>query len=622
MSSKVSAVLSPSPTSPLDVTSKSANKNGKVLSKLAWEAWGNSEREKSAGVRWWRFIRFLCTAAWPVGNRRLQLHCFGLGLCVLADRAINFLIPLNHGQLIDRLIGSGTLSRLDICRFAVLHFLDTGSITSAIRMSLLCPLEHYWVKKLKVGAFDRIMALSGDFHEGNDPSTSSKLISSGEEFSKVMIDIFLLSGPLLLDTLSAKVSLYYIDARVALLFTAVAVTYVYVYHKFLLLQQNPQRQLFHDLQREVDVVREPVLNWRTVSYFNGFKLESTRLTEAIDLRFTTQKKSNLYTTFRNAIQASVLVVGLILACTIISQSNRSVGEFAAMLTYWTRLCDPLKCTVRTLSGLRERIARVEPFTEIFEKTPSVVDAGNASILEINHADIEFENVTFSYPGQRPILRGVSFSIQDGQTVAIVGATGSGKTTITKLLFRLYDPQSGSIRISGKNILDVKMESLRSNIAVAPQECEFFRRSVTENIKYANHQCRMEDMHGACKAAAIHDRILKYPKGFHTVIESKKLSGGEARRVNIARGLTPKKRVLVLDEPTNGLDNVTIAWVQEHLRKDTKGRTTVIISHDPSLTRNADKIVVLSEGRVVEEGDHDTLLNMKGHYFRQYTARDS
>ncbi|OJD26698.1 hypothetical protein ACJ73_01906 [Blastomyces percursus] len=564
----------------------------------------NQANKKHLVCNWKKYTHFLWTVAWPAGNIRLQLHCFGLGM-------------------LNRMNELGVLSYRDICIFVLLQVLDMGSLTAAIRIFLLLPLEDYWIKKLKIGSFERIMALSGDFHENNDPNASADLISEAGSFEYQMAAIFLQLGPLLLDALLALSTLYYLETRAAFCFIVVVVFYFCVQN--LGPQEDLQRQRFHSLKREKSVVCQSVLNWATVSYFNGFKREKEGLVEAVDTQLDYKKKSAIRSMFKTTMETSGFAAGFVGACLAtargVTQGDRPVGGLFAMLTYWTRLSEPLKFTVRQIGTLREQAVKMEPFIEIFEKTPTVVDPEeDAPSATINSGNIDFDRVNFSYDGRRPIFEDFSFKIKSGQTIVIVGATGSGKSTLIKLLLRQYSPQSGTIRIDGKDISRVRMETVRENIALAPQHPGFFVNTITDNIRYANPKASDADVHEACRVAAIHDQILKYPDRYDTVMRADKLSGGERRRLAIARAFIKNAPLLILDEPTNDLDNKTAAQIRHNMLRRTRGQTTIVISHDINLMKDADKIIVIDSGKVVEEGNHRTLMHRQGHYYKLYTGK--
>ena len=241
------------------------------------------------------------------------------------------------------------------------------------------------------------------------------------------------------------------------------------------------------------------------------------------------------------------------------------------------------------------------------------------VLDDLKGDVEFENVSFSYEEGREVIKDVSFKVPHGTTLGIVGHTGAGKSTLANLLTRLYDPNSGTIRIDGVDLKDLSFEALRGSIAIVSQETYLFRGSIMDNIRYARPDASEEEVISAAKAASAHDFIIKYPDGYQTMVGfgKKDLSGGEKQRVSIARALLADPKILILDEATAAMDTQTERQIQAALNAITEGRTTIIIAHRLSTLRDADNLIVIEKGSVVESGTATELLKQKGVYYRLY-----
>lgn len=259
-----------------------------------------------------------------------------------------------------------------------------------------------------------------------------------------------------------------------------------------------------------------------------------------------------------------------------AQRNRPVGDFVIIWTWWTQLSTILRCLMSGVSGLKRHIVELEPVIEVLQREPSVLIEKDARPLSVNHGDIKFENVTFSYNGRQPALNGVSFHVSGGQTTAIVGLSGSGKSTIFKLLLRLFDPQSGSIQVDGCVISSVHLDSFRDGVAVVHQNPGFFTSSIKDNIRYARADMDDSEIYAACKMAAIHDQIMSYDAGYNTSVQQ--ISGGQQQRVAIARAVARGARIFLLDEPTSRLDNNTAAQVWRNLREHTEEKTVIMITY--------------------------------------------
>ena len=260
---------------------------------------------------------------------------------------------------------------------------------------------------------------------------------------------------------------------------------------------------------------------------------------------------------------------------------------------------------------------------LLDLEPEVQDAPNAVDIANVKGAIKFENVAFSYEADRSILKDVSFNIRPGQTVAVVGPTGAGKSTLSRILFRFYDVEGGCVSVDGQSLTDITQDSLRKSIGIVPQDTVLFNDTIGYNIAYARPGARQEDIENAAKAAQIHDFISELPKGYDTMVGERglKLSGGEKQRVAIARTLLKDPAILILDEATSALDSVTERDIQAGLENAAKDRTTLVIAHRLSTIVNADKIIVMEDGEIAEQGTHEELLKAKGLYRSLWDQQD-
>lgn len=371
---------------------------------------------------------------------------------------------------------------------------------------------------------------------------------------------------------------------------------------------------------------ESINGVRLIKAFAGERSDMAQFMEKADAYLATSKKSFKITSyfvgsmifFSNFINVAILVVGGLL----INKGLMSFGELVAFFLYVGLFMKPLMQLLGFIQIYQRGMAGFKRFYELLQEKPEITDAPDAKSCPPCKGNITFDNVSFAYADGRPVIRGLSLNVAAGETVAFVGATGAGKTTIASLLLRFYEPQSGRILLDGCDIREFTQESLRRQIGLVQQDVFLFGDSVRYNIAYAKPDATADEVQAAAKAAAADEFIQKLPAGYDTEVGERgvKLSGGQKQRLAIARVFLKNPPIVVLDEATSALDNITEQQIQRELDELAVGRTTLIIAHRLSTIRHADKIVVLDEGKVVECGTHEELLARKGHYFALYSKQ--
>lgn len=371
---------------------------------------------------------------------------------------------------------------------------------------------------------------------------------------------------------------------------------------------------------------ESINGVRLIKAFAGERSDMAQFMEKADAYLATCKKSFKFKSyfigsmifFSNFINVAILVVGGLL----INQGLMSFGELVAFFLYVGLFMKPLMQLLGFSEIYQRGMAGFKRFYELLQEKPEITDAPDAKSCPPCNGNITFDNVSFAYADGRPVIRGLSLNVASGETVAFVGATGAGKTTIASLLLRFYEPQSGRILLDGCDIRELTQESLRRQIGLVQQDVFLFGDSVRYNIAYAKPDATADEVQAAAKAAAADEFIQKLPAGYDTEVGERgvKLSGGQKQRLAIARVFLKNPPVVVLDEATSALDNITEQQIQRELDELAVGRTTLIIAHRLSTIRHADKIVVLDEGSVVECGTHEELLARRGHYFALYSKQ--
>ncbi|RYC62414.1 hypothetical protein CHU98_g3795 [Xylaria longipes] len=521
---------------------------------------------------------------WPVGNRRLQIHVVLVGLCLLAGNGLNFLIPRQYGAVLDSLGGASKESPwVQVMIFAVLRVLSSEAGLPLIRYLLWMPVEYYSHEALSVAAYSHVMNLSSEFHDSQSSSDIQVAISNGYHITSLLESICFQAIPMVIDLvvaftyLSVKFGPYegFITIATGLAFIQSAAQLI---SKF----KEKRKKVVSTYFEEHYTRQAGIQGWYTVSAFNQVPYEEGRYSKAVKSQVSAYKSIYMGYLVGQAFQYLILTAGLLagafLAVYQITQNRATPGDFVMLLTYWSQLTSPLQFFSTMGRNISQSLVQVERLLEVMLTKPTVVDKPGARPLKLKGGKVEFRNVSFSYDKKKDILKGVKLSAPPGTTVAFVGATGAGKSTIFKVLDRFYDVTGGSILIDGQDIRDVTLSSLRRCIGIVPQSPILFDDTVINNVRYA-----------------------------------RKLSGGELQRVAIARAILKDPEIVLLDEATSAVDTDTEQKIQEGLRALCENRTTFIVAHRLSTVMNADIIFVVANGQVVEQGSHEELIAKNGKY---------
>ena len=558
----------------------------------------------------------------PQGDWRVRGRITAAFSCLVASKGSNIITPLMYGAAVDLVSGDRGFS------MKILMLIVAGYALSRLGQQVFAEAKQYLfaavaqraVRGGAIAAFQHLHRLSLQFHLDRQTGGLTRAIDRGAKGIEFLLTIaFFEVLPLFVEVLFVSVILWSMFG-----FTYAAVTFVTVMTYVLYtVRVTEWRIRFRREMNEADESAatravDSLLNFETVKYFNAEGVEAERYDEAMKRYETTAVRSYTSLSVVNIGQGAIITIGLMVMMSMagldIKANRLSIGDFVVVNTYLLQLYMPLNFLGWVYRELRQSLVDMERMFGLMEESPTIADKVNAPDLIISDAVISFENVHFSYT-DRPILKGISFSVPRGKSVAIVGPSGSGKTTISRLLFRFYDPSSGVVRIDGQDLRAVTQTSVRAAIGVVPQDTVMFNATIGYNIGYGKHDADQQAIEEAARFAAIDGFISRLPEGYETKVGERglKLSGGEKQRVAIARALLKRPSIFLFDEATSALDSQTEREIQAALDAVSKAQTTIVVAHRLSTIVDADEILVLAEGQIVERGSHRQLLALDGLY---------
>lgn len=578
-------------------------------------------------IQGWNVIRRVLPYLWPSGNTAVKVRVVTSMIALLLSQVIAVLTPQFFSQAVDVMApegaSAGTMLGLGAVGLTLAYgfarLMTVGFMQ--LRDVIFTTVGQGALRTLALQTFSHIHRLSMRYHITRKTGGLSRIIERGVKGVEFLLRFLLFSvGPLILQLLG--IMLVLLATFDALYVLVVVVTIgLYVWFTFAVTEWRVKiRKVMNDQDTDANQKAiDSLLNFETVKYFGAERWEADRYDAAMKRYEAAAVKTNYSLAFLNFGQSLIITSGLVavmvMAAIGVNNGTLTVGQFVLVNAYMIQITMPLNFLGTVYREIRQALIDMGDMFDLLEQPAEVTDKQGAKVLNVQGGGVRLENVTFGYDAARPILKGVSLKAEPGQTIAIVGSSGSGKSTIGRLLFRFYDVGDGALTIDGQDARDVTQESLHAQIGVVPQDTVLFNDTVHYNIAYGRPGASEDEIRTAAKAAKIHDFIMSLPDGYETTVGERglKLSGGEKQRVGIARTLLKNPPILLLDEATSALDTETEMEIQAELKAMSHGRTVITIAHRLSTIADADKIVVLEDGVIVEEGAHDDLLSRDGRY---------
>jgi len=568
-------------------------------------------------------LRTLLPYLWPTGESALKARVMIAMTLLVAAKATNVAVPVFYKQAIDSLTpGTGALLVVPVALLLIYGFARImAQAFGELRDAVFSRVAQRAIRLAGLKTFRHLHRLSLRFHLGRKTGGISRAVERGTKGIEFLLRFMLFSViPTVLEIVLVCGVLWYLYGVIFALITFSTMSIYIIWTLVVTERRLKYRRVMNETDSEAHTrAVDSLLNFETVKYFGNEDHEARRFDQALQGYETAAVKSGVSLAFLNIGQGFIIssgvTISMLLAGSGIVNGTMTIGDFVLVNSYLIQLFLPLNFLGFVYREIKRSLTDMDAMFELLDQHEEVQDRHDATPLSVDGGAVSFNNVSFRYDERRPILKGVSFHVPPGKNVALVGPSGSGKSTISRLLYRFYDVADGQIMIDGQDIRGVTQSSLRAAIGMVPQDTVLFNDTIYYNIAYGRPGATPAEVEEAARLANIHDFIMSLPDLYQSKVGERglKLSGGEKQRVAIARTILKRPQILIFDEATSALDSETEQGILSSLREVSENHTTLTIAHRLSTVIDADEILVLESGEVVERGTHDQLLGVGGRY---------
>jgi ATP-binding cassette subfamily B protein len=582
----------------------------------------NSSRRRRQGDL--HTIARLLPYLWPAGAAELRTRVIIAVVCLVAAKGVNVVVPWIYKQAVDALTAGSTGALIVVPATLIIAYGGARILAQGfgeLRDAVFAKVAHRAIRQAALETFRHLHRLSLRFHLDRKTGKVSRAIERGSDGIEFLLSFMLFNVlPTLLEIALVCGILWSLFGFAYALVTFACIGGYIAWTLAITEWRTKYRRLMNETDSAAhSKAIDSLLNYETVKYFGNEGHEARRFDQALAAYEAAAIKSKVTLSLLNVGQGMIIAAGLIalmlMAGRSVAAGAMTLGDFVMVNSYLIQLYLPLNFLGFVYREIKRSLTDMEEMFGLLSEATEVEDKPGARSLRVDGGAIVFNDVSFAYDPRRRVLDAVSFTVRAGKTLAIVGPSGSGKSTISRLLYRFYDPSMGRIVIDGQDIREVTQESLRAAIGIVPQDTVLFNDTIFYNIAYGRPSATRAEVEAAAALARIHDFVTALPDGYDTTVGERglKLSGGEKQRVAIARTILKAPQILLFDEATSALDTHTEKEIQASLREVSAGRTTLTIAHRLSTVVDADEILVLDRGRVIERGRHSELLQASGRY---------